>query len=339
MYLFFDESGDYGFPEDRFDCYVQAALISPDRSLPAIDDFVRGRKQAWDVDELHAVDLEPAQVLAVAEFIGQSDCQLLAHATDAVLVTRADIAHFRLDQAARLERNLNWYRRESTKAIGTPVQEIEEWYLRHIKRAGLESQISHGEFQAHYLVELIADALQKALLVYHEDRWRADFQDFRFILDGKLPQKMAAGEKYLNDSIVPVLGSRPQRGLSVLDAWKHDPPHPFVEKFEVEHGRIRGQDVEGAFDLKLLFEHGLRFEPSDSHGGLQLVDAVAHIVRRAVLEPDDGLIQTAYDAFRDKLRNEEGNCLTIHRLRVGNEDRSSLDHYRDVYGRRRGGRH
>ena len=146
MYLFFDESGDYAFPEDRFDCYVQAALMSPDRSLPAIDDFVRGRKQAWAVDELHAVDLEPAQVLEVAEFIGQSDCQLLAHATDAVLVTRADIAQFRLDQAARLERNLNWYRKESTKAIGAPVQEIEEWYLRHIKRAGLESQISHGEF-------------------------------------------------------------------------------------------------------------------------------------------------------------------------------------------------
>ena len=151
--------------------------------------------------------------------------------------------------------------------------------------------------------------------MFHEDRWRADSQDFQFILDGKLPHKMAAGEKYLNDSIVPVLGSRPQRGLTVLDVWKRDSPHPFVEKFEVERGRIRGQDVEGAFDLKLLFEHGLRFEllwlpwraaargRSCSHRSAGLV------------EPDDPLIQTAYDAFRDKLRNEQGNCLTIHRLR------------------------
>jgi hypothetical protein len=40
------------------------------------------------------------------------------------------------------------------------VPEIEEWYLRHIKRAGLASQVSHGEFvQALYLVELIIDAV------------------------------------------------------------------------------------------------------------------------------------------------------------------------------------
>jgi hypothetical protein len=199
VYLFFDESGDYAFPEDRFDCYVQAALVSPDPTLAAIDDFVQERKREWEIDELHAVDLQPAQVLAVAEVIGHSDCQLLAHATDTVLVSRAGIAQFRLDQAARLERNLEWYRTESTKAIGAPVQEIEDWYLRHIKRAGLASQISHGEFvPAHYLVELIADAIQKALIVFHEDQWRADFRHLHFILDGKLPRKMAAGEKYLN---------------------------------------------------------------------------------------------------------------------------------------------
>jgi hypothetical protein len=336
VYLFFDESGDYAFPEDRFDCYVQAALVSPESTLAAIDDFVHERKREWEIDELHAVDLEPAQLLAVAEFIGHSDCQLLAHATDNVLVSPAGIAQFRLDQAARLERNLEWYRTESTKAIGAPVKEIEDWYLRHIKRAGLATQISHGEFvQAHYLVELIADALQKALIVFHEDQWSGDFRDFQFILDGKLPQKMAAGEKYLNDSIVPALGSRPNRGLAISESWKGDPPHPFVEKFGLERGRIRGQDVEGAFDLKLLFEHGLRFEPSAAHSGLQLVDAVAYIVRRAVMEPDDTTIQAAYDAFREKLRNDEGNCITIHRLRVGDEDRSSLDRYRPLYGRTR----
>jgi hypothetical protein len=333
VHLFFDESGDYGFPEDRFDCYVQAALVSPDRTLAAIDAFVRERKREWEIDELHSVDLQPAQVLAVAEFIGHSDCQLLAHATDTVLVAPAGIAQFRLDQAARLERNLEWYRTESTKAIGAPVQEIEDWYLRHIKRAGLASQISHGEFvQAHYLLELIADAIQKTLIVFHEDQWRDDFRDLHFILDGKLPQKMAAGEKYLNDSIVPALGSRPDRALAILDTWKSDPPHPFVRKFGLERGRIRGEDVEGAFDLKLLFEHGLRFESSAAHSGLQLVDAVAYIVRRAVVQPKDATIQAAYDALRERLRNDDGNCITIHRLRVGDEDRSSLDRYRPLYG-------
>jgi hypothetical protein len=169
---------------------------------------------AWGVEELHATELALDQRLEVARFIQESDSQLLAHVTDTVLVAKNGIAEFRLGQAARLKRNLDWYRRESTKARGAPVPEIEEWYLRHIKRAGLASQVSHGEFvQALYLVELIIDAVQKALLLYHEDRWRDDFEDFNFVLDAKLPTKMAAGEKYLNDSLVPALGSRPGEGL------------------------------------------------------------------------------------------------------------------------------
>jgi len=171
VYFFFDESGDYVFPEERFDCYVQAALVCPDSVLPAIAAFVDERKAAWGVEELHATELDLDQLLEVARFIEASDCQLLAHVTDTVLVAKNGIAEFRLDQAARLKRNLDWYRRESTKARGAPVPEIEEWYLRHIKRAGLASQVSHGEFvQALYLVELVIDAVQKALFLYHEDR-------------------------------------------------------------------------------------------------------------------------------------------------------------------------
>jgi hypothetical protein len=333
VYFYFDESGDYASPDGRFDCYVQAALICPDSVLPTLNGFVDGRKAAWDVDELHASELNPEQLLEVARFIGNSDCQLMAHVTDTLLVTRSTIAEFRLHQAATLRRNLDWYRRESTKSIGAPVEEIEAWYLRHIKRAGLVSQISHGEFvQAHYLIELIADAVQKSLHRYFEDRWRDDFDDFRFVLDAKLPSKMAAGEKYLNDSIVPVLGSRPHRGLVLVSTWKEGPHHPFVQKFGVDRGRIRGEDVEGAIDLNLLFEHGLRFESSTSHAGLQLVDAVAYIVRRAVLHPDDDIIQRAYDALRHKLRNKDGRSLTIHRLRAGEEERSSLRRYLPLYG-------
>ena len=93
-----------------------------------------------------------------------------------------------------------------------------------------------------------------------------------------------------------------------------------------------GQDVESAIDLSLMFEHGLHFEDSKNRAGLQLVDAVAHIVRRAVLEPDEERVQDAYDALRPKLRNGKGESLTIHRLRVGEEDRSSVDRYGPLYG-------
>jgi Protein of unknown function (DUF3800) len=332
VYFYFDESGDYAFPKDRFDCYVQAALICPDSELPQISAFVEDHKAAWGV-ELHASELEPEQLLEVARFIGQSDCQLLAHLTDTALVTQRAIAQFRLDQAGGLRNNLDRYRRESAKVKVAPVPEIVDWHMRHIKRAGLASQISHGEFvQAHYLVELVIDAIQKSLIAYVEDRWRYDFHDFQFILDAKLPAKMAAGEKYLKDTILPALGSRPHKALVHVNTWDEEPLHPFVKKFSLKKGRIMGQDVESAIDLKLLFEHGLRFEDSKNHAGLQLVDAVAHIVRRAVLYPDDERVQRAYDALRPKLRNRHGKSLTIARLPVGEEDRSSLERYVPLFG-------
>lgn len=35
------------FPGDRFDCYVQAALICPEGSLDDVAAFVDDRKSAW----------------------------------------------------------------------------------------------------------------------------------------------------------------------------------------------------------------------------------------------------------------------------------------------------
>ena len=332
MFFYFDESGDYAFPGGDFDCYAQAVLICPDSTLSEVDQFVSARCATWDVNELHATELEPIQRLEIARFIGGSDCQLLVHVTDTTLISKAEIEEFRLTQAGSLKRNLDWYRRESTKARGAPVKKIEEWYLRALKRAGLSSQVSHGEFiQASFMIGLILEAFQKSLIFFHEDQWRESFHDFHFTLDGKLPGKMAAGEKFLNESLLPALGSMKGQSVDTLDTWREGPVHPFVEKFSVEKGRVAGEDVAGAIDLKGVFEHGLQFESSAEVSGLQLVDAAAHLVRRAVMEPEDEVAQEAYNAIRDKLRNGEGRCLTIQRLNVGEEDRSSLERYRRLY--------
>ncbi len=332
MFFYFDESGDYAFADGGFDCYVQAVLICPDHTFSEVDQFVAARRVAWGVEELHATELNPAQHLEIAHFIGSSDCQLLAHVTDTALITRANLEEFRLAQAATLKQNLDWYRGESTKAPGRPVKEIEDWYLRALKRAGLSAQVSHGEFiQASFLIGLILEAFRKSLIVFHEDQWRESFHDFRFILDGKLPGKIAAGEKFLNESLVPALGSMKGQSIDTVDTWREEPIHPFEETFSAEKGRIRGKDISNANDLKRVFEHGLQFESSVEESGLQLVDAAAYIVRQAVLEQDDNEAQEAYDTIRGKLRNSEGRCLTIQRLNVGDVDRSSLERYRSLY--------
>lgn len=332
MYFFFDESGDYAFGEGSFDCYVQAVLICPDSALAAMEEFARDRCSEWGVEELHATELDPARRLTIAEFLGSSDCTFLVHVTDNVMITAAQIAEFRLFQAARLRANLDRYRRESRAVRGGPVAEIEEWYMRQLKRAGLASRISDGEFiQGSFLVGLILAAFKKSLIVHMDDEWRESFHDFNFILDAKLPGKMAAGEKFLNETLVPALGSMPNDSIITVDTWREEPVHPFVTKFSAKGGRVAGKEIEDGIDLKLVFEHGLQFERSSDVPGLQLVDTVAYVVRNAVVGPTDRDARAAYDLLRPKLRNEEGCCMTLQRLNVGEEDRSSIGRYRPLY--------
>ena len=87
----------------------------PSKQLRRVDASVEAEKQELGVDELHATYIQSRKLLDVAHFIGASQCQLLAHVTDSVLVTNSRIAEFRLDQAATLKRNLDQYRAESTK--------------------------------------------------------------------------------------------------------------------------------------------------------------------------------------------------------------------------------
>jgi hypothetical protein len=326
MHVFFDESGDFAFPENAFDAYAQAAVICPSASLPGMDRLVHERVSELGVDELHAHNLTSDQMLEICQLLGRSDCQLLASITDTALVTRADIERHRLDQAAATQRNLASYR-----ARGGSVTEIEQWMSRQVKRAGLSSQITHGDFvQAQFMLGLIADALQKALLWFQDDHWASDLTEFHFMLDGKLPTKLASGEKYLSESIVPTLGTRPV-SLEIPEHWKErDRVHPFIATFERDRGLIRGQEYEDVIDLKAIFEHGLRFEDSRQHPGLQLADVTAHVVRRALLEPGNAAIQGAYDQLRPKLVMKNGRCLQINRFRDSVEP-GPLDRYRPLH--------
>lgn len=131
-----------------------------------------------------------------------------------------------------------------------------------------------------------------------------------FILDGKLPGKLAAGEKDLQVLLLPRLGSNPYE-LVVPTTWYEEPTHPFIEKFSTGEGKL---------SLNGIFEHGLRFESSHDHAGLQLVDTVAYVIRKAILEPDNELIHRAYGEIRENLRTErDGQALRLVRYEGGEE--------------------
>jgi len=323
--FFFDESGDFAFPEEgAVDCYAQAGVICPDSYLGDLERFIVDRTLRWGVGELHAVQLTPGQRLRICRFVADSPLELTAQATDTALVTTRSIERWRAEQAATLRRNLKWYR-----ARGGEVAEIEEWLSARAKRADLATRISNSEFvQATFLVDLIHAALQQSLLRYHEDRWAADFEDFEFILDGKLPGKLGAGEKFLHSIVMPVLGSNPRFDLIVSDRWRSkEPTHPFIARYERcggWSGARRRHVTEDVIDLSAIFESGLRFEGSGQHPGLQIADLVAYVVRWAMLEPGDWQAQLAFNLLRPKLRDHDRKSLTLIRLDTGGDPRAAL---------------
>lgn len=316
MHYYFDESGDFAFPECSYDVYVQGALICPDSFVDKVEHYVDNLKGALGVDELHAAELADQQLIEICCFLGNGPLQLVGQATDTQVMTGDQINAHRKEQAALLEQNLKQYKRAGGGWAGA-----EAWYTRHIKRAELASRVSNSEYvQSDMLVGLIHAALFKSLVRFLDDDWRDDLVEFHFILDGKLPGKLAPGEKDLDVLLVPRLGSNPYE-LVVPTTWYAEPVHPFISKFSSGDGKL---------SLNGIFEHGLRFEPSHEHAGLQLVDTVAYVTRKAILEPDNDAIHRAYAHIREKLRTErDGQALKLVRY-VGGDESVEETRYRLV---------
>lgn len=106
--------------------------------------------------------------------------------------------------------------------------------------------------------------------------------------------------------------------LVAPNTWGDEPVHPFAAKFFEPSENV---------SLNRIFEHGLRFEPSHEHAGLQLVDVVAYVMRRAILEPDNDVIHRAYAHLRGNLRTErDGQALRL--VSGGGGREREIDDYR-----------
>jgi hypothetical protein len=314
VHIFFDESGDYAFPVDRFDCYVQAAVICPESALAAVEAFVCDRCAAWDLKELHAHRLSAGQLHEVAQFLADTPIELCAQLTDTVLTTPEVIHSCRLDQAAAYQRSIGNYRRS-----GGSDPDVIANLQAQIKKAGLASQIPDGEFvQATLLVDGAVQAIQRALYAYGADDWREAFREFRFIIDGKLSGKKSAGEKYLSAMIVDLIAVPSRHRFDYRPGWSDDPVHPW--------GRFCS---DGKLQLDPLFEHGLQFEPSHEQPGLQLADAVAFIVRSAVVTPSDDIMRS-YQLLSRRLADRKGACFMVARLPAGTRDALPLRRYQAI---------
>src|SRR4051812_8974998 len=109
MHIYFDESGDFAFPSDRFDAYVQAALICPTSFVDKIKHYVENAKLRLGVEELHATALPDEELVEICRFIVDGPIALVAQVTDTDVMTQEAITAHRLEQAAILEQNLADY--------------------------------------------------------------------------------------------------------------------------------------------------------------------------------------------------------------------------------------
>ena len=140
VFCYFDESGDFAFPGDRFDCYTQTAVVCPDSYLPEIASYVEGRRIRWGVDELHASELSAGQRLNVRRFIAASPLQLVVQATDTTLSSRTAIRAWKSRQAEALLENLSMYRQQRGQA-----PDVERALTALSKRSDLTTRISDAE--------------------------------------------------------------------------------------------------------------------------------------------------------------------------------------------------
>jgi hypothetical protein len=104
MHLYFDESGDFAFPTDRYDVYVQAGLIVPDSFVGKAEHYVANKKSELAVKELHAAELPDEELAAICEWLNSGPLSLVGQATDTAVMTAAQLRDYRKEQAARVSR-------------------------------------------------------------------------------------------------------------------------------------------------------------------------------------------------------------------------------------------
>jgi hypothetical protein len=74
VHYYFDESGDFAFPDGRYDIYVQAAVICPDSFVGKVEHHVGNLKGALGVDELHASELADGELIEICRSPGTGRC-------------------------------------------------------------------------------------------------------------------------------------------------------------------------------------------------------------------------------------------------------------------------
>jgi hypothetical protein len=295
VHFFFDESGDFDLGGPASKPSVIAAVVVPDSLLGCVSEWTERKQVVWAMPELQGTKMSSAQLGEVCEFFATTNLCGCAVLTDGRLVPPDEFRDYRIRQAARTASD---YSRSEAAARGDAT--TAELSNRLIKAAGLASALNDPEFAefAMLMPRQIFDALQASLLVYRDPSWRSDFEELHWVFDGKHAAdrrpKLSSGERRLSEMLMMIVGGDRRFVLRIPDEIGPDPTHPYFARHHRE-----GEPLE--VGVRALFRNGLRFESSAAFAGLQLADVVAHLLRRAAMEPANRTIQAAFNRLRPGL--------------------------------------
>ena len=287
-----DESGGFDLAKPGFELSLWSTVVCPPSLAPILTARVREWCEQWDIDELHAIDMDSDQRLEVAAWIGAQDILWVATVIDSEIMTAADAQQWRSDQVAEFDRSYAASRARGSihpryVGRGDQIRKL----LNDTRAVRLPQFVQFGVVAPRH----IADCVQAAIYRYREPRWQPDWAQSRLIFDKK-DLKPEGGQRLITEVLFPILAASEMTLNLPVDY--QDPNHPLIQ--------LRARSA-GGLNLLDLFGGDPVFDDSKSEPVVQLADVAGWLLRRAITHPNEPETEAAFWLLRMRLyRPQEG---------------------------------
>jgi hypothetical protein len=277
--IYLDEAGIFTRPKEaRRAVSCLAALVIPTSQAPSLLARFQRIRDRWGPEEAKGRALSEKQVADVINLCRRYEVLLEITGTDLNQQSASDVAAFKLEQGARLEKHITPSHQPTIRAMVAD------------RRRYLEGMTDQLFIQAMLTISLIDDVLRDSI-TYYALRLPAELGSFRWRVDAKDANETEA-EALWRMLLMPMLQTTSFRNPHALI---REGDYSHFKKFEAseipeyvrEYARADGVaiDESGAsgIDLQKVVRGDFRLCDSRDELGLQLVDVLGAAVRRAMM--------------------------------------------------------
>jgi hypothetical protein len=279
MEIYIDESGTFARPRDaRRAVSCVGALVLRSSEAPRLLERFRHLRDRWGLQEARARELSEKQFVEVVALCRRYDPLLEIRATDVNVQTPAEIAAYKLEQGALLEKHI------------TPSHQPDLRTFLADRRRYLEGLTDQLFIQSILLVSLIDDVLREAV-PYYAFRAPAELGRFRWRIDAKGVNETEP-ERLWQVLLLPMLQSQSVKypyAYPVEGDYSHfkkfDLPETpeYVKEYARESGITFDDRDRERTNLTRVVRGDFRLCDSKDELGLQLVDVLVGAFRRAIM--------------------------------------------------------